>query len=133
MESILVAYDGSEPSKRALATAARLAKAFGARLSVVSVVPRRSGRFPIDPWDDGAVHAAELLEARELLRADGLEAELIEPVGDPAKMIEQVAEKGGYDTVVLGSRDLGSIGRFLQGSVSEHVATHASTTVLVAR
>lgn len=133
MEKILVAYDGTEPSKRALTAAATLSKAFGARLGVVSVVPRRPGRFPIDPWDDGKVHANELIEARDLLRADGLEAELFEPVGDPAVMIEQVAENGGYDTVVIGTRGLGAIGRMLQGSVSEHVATHASTTVVVAR
>jgi len=77
--------------------------------------------------------AAELLEARELLRADGREVELIEPEGDPAMMIEQIAEKGGYDTVVVGSRDPGSIGRMIAGSVSEHVATYAKTTVIVAR
>lgn len=133
MEKILIAYDGTEPSKRALATAAALGKAFGAPLGVISVVPRRPGRFPIDPWDDRTVHAGELLEARDLLRAQGLEAELIEPVGDPAEMIEQVAEKGGYDMVVVGARGLGAIGRFLQGSVSEHVATHAAATVVVAR
>jgi nucleotide-binding universal stress UspA family protein len=48
-------------------------------------------------------------------------------------MIEQVAEKGGYDTVVVGARGLGALGRILQGSVSEHVATHANATVIVAR
>ena len=133
MKKILVAYDGTEPSKRALTAAAVLGKAFGATLGVVSVVPRRPGRFTIDPWDDSQVHAEELLEARDLLRADGLEAELFEPVGDPAVMIEQVAEKGGYDTVVVGDRGLGAIGRLLQGSVSEHVATHAAATVVVAR
>ncbi len=133
MEKILVAYDGTEPSKRALAAAASLGKAFGAQLGVVSVVPRRPGRFPTDPWDNRKVHAAELVEARDLLRAEGLEAELIEPVGDPAVMIEHVAENGGYDTVVVGARGLGAIDRMLQGSVSAHVATHASTTVVVAR
>jgi nucleotide-binding universal stress UspA family protein len=133
MQKILIAYDGTEPSKRALATAAMLGKAFGAHLSVVSVVPQRPGRSPIDPWDDRQVHAEELLEARALLRAEGLDAELIEPVGDPAIMIEQVAERGGYDTVVVGARGSNALGRFIQGSVSEHVATHATTTVLVAR
>jgi len=133
MEKILIAYDGTEPSKRALMEAATLGKAFGAHLGVVSVVPFRPGRFPIDPWDDNKAHADELIEARDLLRAQGLEAELIEPMGDPAEMIEQVAEKGGYDTIVIGARGLGAIGRMLQGSVSEHVATHADATVVVAR
>jgi len=133
MEKLLVAYDGTEPAKRALATASRMAKALGATIGVVSVVPRRPGRFPIDPWDDTEVHAAELIEARELLRADGLEAELLEPSGDPATMIEEIAERDGYDMVIVGARELGDLGRFLQGSVSEHVATHAHTTVVVAR
>jgi nucleotide-binding universal stress UspA family protein len=35
--------------------------------------------------------------------------------------------------VVLGTRDLGAVSRFLQGSVSEHVATHAKATVVIAR
>ncbi len=133
MDKILVAYDGTEQSKRALHTAATLGKAFSATIGVVSVVPRHPGRSPVDPWDDGQVHADELIEARELLRAEGLEAELLEPMGDPALMIERMAERGGYDTVVVGTRDLSSIDRLLQGSVSEHVATHANATVVVAR
>ncbi len=32
--------------------------------------------------------------------------------------------------MVVGSRGLGAVSRFLQGSVSEHVATHADATVV---
>ncbi len=35
--------------------------------------------------------------------------------------------------VVVGSRHLGAVSRVLQGSVSEHVATHAPATVVIAR
>jgi nucleotide-binding universal stress UspA family protein len=48
-------------------------------------------------------------------------------------MIERIAETGNYDMIVVGSRGLGSFGRILQGSVSSHVAAHASATVVVAR
>jgi nucleotide-binding universal stress UspA family protein len=132
MKKILVAYDGQPPARRALEMAADLAKAFEATVSIVSVVPFHSGRAPIDPWDDGAVHARELTEAREVLRAEGIEPELLEPIGDPAKTIERIASEGGFDTIVVGSRRLGSLERVLQGSVSEHVATHAATTVVIA-
>lgn len=132
MKKILVAYDGQPPAKRALEMAVDLAKAFGASVSVVSVVPFHPGRAPIDPWDDGTVHARELTEARELLETEGIDAELLEPVGDPAKTIERIASEGGYDTIVVGSRQLGSLERVLQGSVSEHVATHADATVVIA-
>lgn len=133
MQKILLAYDGGDPARRALETASELARLTGASVAVVSVVPTHPGRFPVDPWDDTSVHAQELIEARRLLREKGIEAELIEPTGDPAPTIERVAEDGGYDTVVIGSRGLNAMGRILQGSVSEHVATHAKATVVIAR
>lgn len=132
MKKILMAYDGGDPARKALNTAIELAKKFDASMTVVSVVPVHPGRVPIDPWDDTTVHAQELLEAKKLLREAGIEAELLEPAGDPAKTIERIAMDGGYDTIVMGSRHLGAIERVLQGSVSEHVATHADATVVIA-
>ena len=133
MKNILVAYDGEAPAKRALDLAIDLAKRYEARISIVSVIPTHPGRSPVDPWDDRDVHARELLEARETLAANGIEAELIEPAGDPAKQIERIAEAGKFDTIVIGSRGLSTLGRILQGSVSEHVATNAAATVVIAR
>jgi nucleotide-binding universal stress UspA family protein len=133
MKKILVAYDGGQPAHRALELAADLAKRFGAEIGVVSVIPVHPGRSPVDPWDDRPVHTAELVEARTILAEQGIDAVLYEPAGDPATTIEAIAERGGYDTVVLGSRNLGAVARVMQGSVSEHVATHASATVVVAR
>jgi nucleotide-binding universal stress UspA family protein len=133
MKRILLAYDGGEPAKRALETAATLAKKFDGVVSVVSVVPFRTGRMPVDPWDDHDTHEHELQEARSLLALQGIHAELIEPIGVPAQTIERIARDGHYDTVVVGSRGLGAMSRFLQGSVSGHVATHADATVVVVR
>ena len=133
MQKILLAYDGGEPAKRALDQTVELARHFGASVGVISVVPVHPGRAPIDPWDDRTVHAEELLEARKLLREAGIEAELLEPGGDPAKTIEHMADERGYDTIVVGTRGLGTLARTLQGSVSEHVAANAHVTVVVAR
>jgi nucleotide-binding universal stress UspA family protein len=133
MKKILVAYDGSEAATKALDTAATLAHALGATVSVVSVVPVHGGRLGMDPWDDSEVHARELIEARRILREKGIEAQLLEPVGAPAPTIERIAREGEFDTIVIGSRGLNAIERILQGSVSEHVATHAEATVIVAR
>jgi nucleotide-binding universal stress UspA family protein len=132
MKRILVAYDGGEPARRALDTAISLAKRFDALISVVSVVPFHPGVTSFDPWDD-EVHVQALEEARGILALQGIEPELIEPIGDPARTIERIARDGGFDTVVVGSRGLGPISRFFQGSVSAHVATHAETTVVIAR
>ena len=96
-------------------------------------MPIHPGRAPIDPWDDRIVHAAELKEAKAILDDAGIGADYHEPVGEPARTIEQLVDDLGCDVVVLGSRGLGALSRFLQGSVSEHVATHANATVVIAR
>jgi nucleotide-binding universal stress UspA family protein len=133
MKRILLAYDGGEPAKRALATTAELAKKFEALVGVISVVPVYSARIGMDLWDDPEVHRNQLEEARSLLALQGIEAELIEPIGAPAETIERIARDGAFDTVVMGSRGLGAVSRLLQGSVSGHVATHADATVVVVR
>jgi len=131
MRRILLAYDGGEPARRALQTAADLALTLGASLSVVSVVPTGGGRAATGSPDDVAEHSRELQEAKRLLAERGIEAELLEPTGDPAPTIERIADEGEFDTIVLGSRGLGTIGRMLKGSISDHVVSHAHATVVV--
>jgi len=132
MKKILLAYDGGEPARRALETAAELARAFHASLSVVSVVPEGAGRRGGYQGDDTSTHARELQEAKRLLAEMGLEVELLEPSGDPAGRIEQLAGEGGFDTIVLGSGRCDRGNRARHGSVSRHVVAHATATVVVA-
>ncbi len=133
MKRIMIAYDGGEPAHHALEQGAELAQAFGSDLAVISVTPWRGGRFPTDPWDDAEAHAKALKSAGDWLTQRGLSAELLSPSGDPGQTIETIAQAGDFDTIVVGSRDLGPVGRFMQGSVSEHLATHAKATVVIAR
>jgi nucleotide-binding universal stress UspA family protein len=130
---ILVAYDGSEPARRALAVGAELAVGLGARIGLVSVAPQRLDRPPDDPWSEASAHAAELHEAKAFLAERGLEAETHEPIGDTGPMIVHVAEDFGYDTIVLGSRHLSALGQAFLGSVSVYVSHHADATVIIAR
>lgn len=133
MKKILLAYDGDEPAKRALEQTVELAQKFGASVGIISVVPRRPGETVSDPWDDPAVHAEELIEARRRFQEVGIDAELFEPDGDVATTIERVADEYGYDVIILGTHGLGAVSRAIHGSVSEHVAGHAHSTVIVAR
>jgi nucleotide-binding universal stress UspA family protein len=133
MKNILVAYDGGEPARRALETGIELAKQFGGSLAIVSVIPSHPGRVPIDPWDDKPVHDRQLDDARHIAASHGVVAEILEPSGDPATAIERVAESGKFDTIVVGSRGQGWLARVMQGSVSTHLATHSTATVIVAR
>ena len=130
MKNILVAYDGGAPAHRALEAGIELAQRFDASLAVVSVIPAHPGR---DPWDEVNAHDAQLREASVILARHGMVAEMIEPTGEPARAIERVAAMGRFDTIVVGSRGLDTISRFLKGSVSAHVATHTQATVVIAR
>lgn len=130
-KKILLAYDGSEQAKRALAFAAELAVMAKAKIGVVSVVPVHAGRIGIDPWDDQKVHSEELLEARRLITEVGITPQLHEPYGEVAEEIVRTATDGGYDHIVTGSRHLGLVERTLQGSVSGTVATRFPATVTI--
>ncbi|GEM_PF-3748299 len=130
MEKILVGYDGGERGRCALLLAGRLGRTFGARVDVVSVVPEgfgTGGRADVEP---AIVHARMLVEARDLLRAEGIDAGLIEPAGDPAATIARLAGEGGYDTLIVGA-DGPPDGE--GHGVAAHLAAHAATTVIVAR
>ncbi len=134
MSKILVAYDGSDAGQDALTTAARLAQATNAEVGVISVVPLvpMRGRETINPWDDHTVHEEQLAEAKALLEARGIQPELIQKTGHPAQLIEAVAERGGYDTIVLGRPSAGrGLARLFRGSVGWHVVEHARATVIV--
>jgi nucleotide-binding universal stress UspA family protein len=133
IERILVAYDGTQPAKRALGLAARLARAMNSTIGIVSVVPSHGGRIAGDPWDDEPTHRQELAEAEAMAQKLGVKAEVILRTGDVSHTIEREIEQGGFDTIVLGSRGLGLADRVLLGSVSQHVLTHTKATVIVTR
>jgi nucleotide-binding universal stress UspA family protein len=114
---ILVAYDGSEESFRALEQAADAAQHSSAELGVVTVMPL-AGDAPGEVF--------------HYLRDRDLVATLHAPAGDPATEIARVIDEGAYNTVYLGARD-GAARRTLAESVSRQVALTVSASVVIAR
>jgi nucleotide-binding universal stress UspA family protein len=53
--------------------------------------------------------------------------------GDPGEAIIDAAQAEGADMIIVGSHGRGAVGRFLIGSVSDHVVRNASCPVLVVR
>ena len=125
MKTIVVGYDGSDASERALIRAAELARFYEAKLIVTSVVPVLIASQPTgDP-------GPELRQASERVRELGLEAELVDAVGEPAEAIVEVAEVHQADLIVVGTREPSTVERLLGHSVSEGVQRRAHCDVLI--
>lgn len=125
MNTIVLAYNDTEGSNRALERAAELTGFYGATLVVTSVVPVLVGaeRAP-EPGQ-------ELEKAAERLRERGVEAELVEAVGEIGEAIVEVADSRKADLIVIGTRELSQVERMLGHSVSESVQRMARCDVLI--
>lgn len=136
MSKMLVGYDGSDSAKKALERAAEL-YGNGDPLGVISVAPivaggpRSGGPFPAG--DGPTEHRVALDEAKAFLTERGIKATAIEAIGDPGSAICEAAERDGYETIVVGSRNLKGMNRLLLGSVSDRVAHHAACDVLIVK
>lgn len=133
--TILIGYDETEVSRRALERAAELAHALHPRLVVTSVAPvitsAAARSIGTDPVETAADHRAELHQAHEYLESQGLTGEYVEAVGHEAESILEAAREHAADLIVLGARELSWVHRLLGQSVSDAVTHGARCDVLI--
>jgi nucleotide-binding universal stress UspA family protein len=101
---VLVAYDGSPASKRALDHAARLVGG-GGELAVVNVIAlTQSVSARLERVTDAQRHeqGRVLREARASLARRGIKAQIIRAVGDLTAEVLKAAETTNATTVVVG-------------------------------
>lgn len=145
MKTMILGYDGSAGSERALERAAELATALGATVVITTVVGTAVTdaaltapdvvAVPLSAVEQDAHERAErkrLLEhGRSYLADRGVAAEVAEPAGDAADEILAVAEAREADLIIVGTHEPGLLERLFRGGVSEAVARKASCDVLV--
>jgi len=71
--------------------------------------------------------------AVERLKGAGLTVSTVMKQEDARQSLISEAETWGADCIFIGARGMGAIERFLIGSVSSYVATHAPCSVEVVR
>jgi nucleotide-binding universal stress UspA family protein len=153
-KKILVALDKSEIGKSVFEEAVALAKAIDARLMLLHVLsPLEEGYpMPVYPGPDSVyptLHEEAIRsyarqwetyerEGMELLRnlaakatAAGATVEYTQNVGDPGRVICDLARTWNTDVIVMGRRGRSGLGELILGSVSNYVMHHASCSVLV--
>jgi len=130
---IVVGYDGSDHSKKALEIAVDLAKRYGAEIIVITVVDIASSTDPsvIKIAEDAAGQISS--EASEKLSKEGVEHSSIIRHGDPGVEIVKAAEENKADLIVVGSRGLSTLRRLILGSVSRKVINKSKIPVLVVK
>jgi len=139
ISKILVGYDGSKAGDKALEYAIGIAKSFNAKLYILHVI--EEGKIAIAPDSTMYPSLIETMEkqGRDLLnkalenaKNAGVYAEALLEVGtDAAETIINVANRLNVDIIIVGSRGLKGLTRFLLGSVSEKVVRYANKPVLV--
>jgi nucleotide-binding universal stress UspA family protein len=144
---ILHAYDGSEPSRRALDCAVAEARDTKGRITVLSVeefvldpsVPRNFGTLDdIADWEgDPAAGAppdvaAHLEQARELLAKEGLDGEFTWAAGEPGQTIAETARRIDADVIVIGEHHHGHLASFFGKNTDEEVQEQAGCEVILA-
>lgn len=126
---LLVAVDGSKQANKALECAIQLCKCYEAKMTLVNV--EESELSTLEPRVTKQVGEQILAEAAAKAGDASFDVRLA--FGSPAGTILRVAKQEDYDLIVLGSRGLSSVKRFLLGSVSADVSMHAQRSVLIVR
>ena len=143
---VLIAYDGSDQAKDAIAEAGRV---LGPGRSAVVLTVREpiesydfaglGGATTLDPATVSAMQEAAQNEAAAvaddgtaLARAAGFEAESRIEIGpSPWQEIVAVADQLDADVIAIGSRGRTGLKKVLLGSVASAVAQHSRRSVLI--
>lgn len=136
--TVLLAYDSSLEGARALREGALIARACGARVVLLSVVPNTAGLQMAEGVYGGCV-AQQLESYKDLLKraTAWLEARGFQPtariaIGEPAPMIGKVAREVEADLVVVGHHRTKFLARWWSGSTNAYLCDTVGCSVLIA-
>ena len=132
IQTIMVAYDGSPASERALYQAGKLARDFGAKLFIYQAVVQVAMTHPV------VVEANRADIAQAITKLDAL-AKTLEGVVSHAEVREassstgivEYADEISADLLVIGSHGKSGLARWMIGSETEGVLQEAHCPVLV--
>ena len=146
MKKIIIAYDGSIASKRAVEMALKSSDKDD-ELTLLTVIPAELAessftKMLLPTIDLSSVVKSGSFKERAVETLSKVVKEIENNVkkvniavesGDPADEILMSAKKYEADIIVLGYKGYGKEGRFLLGSVTDKVVRHAGVSVLVVR
>lgn len=137
-QSLLVPFDGSESSRKALVKACRLAKVDGAEVSVLYVIPRYEEMmdfFKTDSVKKSLFQQAEKIVdgAKGLAASSGVSIKAVVQEGHADDKIVEIADTMKHDLIVVGTHGWRGVNKALLGSTAERVIARTSCPILIAR
>ena len=146
MKKMLIAYDGSEASKKAIEMAMKCSDKDD-EVSLLTVVPAELAEssftkmlLPTIDLSDVVKSGTFIDKAKDSLAKIVKETDfnvnkidILVESGDPADEILMTAKKTNSNLIIVGYKGYGKEGRFLLGSVTDKVVRHASVSVMVVR
>jgi nucleotide-binding universal stress UspA family protein len=141
---VLVAYDGSNLSKKALEKAISLVQESHDPLVTPKLIVMHVLQVPVYSYAASAApyyfNNASIMEKDNAildqvkrLVPSTLQVNYVTNRGQPAHAILEYAEEEGCDLIVMGSRGLGAIREFFLGSVSHNVVQNSKIPVLIVK
>lgn len=136
--TIIVAYDGSDLSKKALSKAIGIAQSCSSRLEVVHSLHNRAAMFgeliftPSEDYEKEYLNRTQALVDKlntELSAIPNARATLL--IGNPASTILNYAREISADLIIVGSKGQSETKELFLGSVSHNIVQHADIPVLI--
>jgi nucleotide-binding universal stress UspA family protein len=132
---LLVGYDGSPQSEKAVDIAFSLAECLDATVLIFAIArpPEPATSVELEAMlDDAKEHFEEgFKKIMERARGHDIDVQTAMAVGHPAEQIIHRAEVDGIDLIILGRRGRSMISRMMLGSVSERALRYAHCPVMV--
>ena len=141
IHKIMVTLDGSEFAERALPIAEAICRVTGATMILVSVIPVKGlqrvlpkTRSADDGGTTGQMEKETYLSAvAGRMKTAGLKADYFVAVGGVAEAINTLMHETDADMLIISTRGLSGMGRFLMGSTADAVVQLTTRPVLLIR
>jgi nucleotide-binding universal stress UspA family protein len=146
MKKLLVAYDGSDASKKAIETVLKCSNKQD-EITLLTVLPAELAESSFTKMLLPTIDLSSIIKSGSFkekameslnkvskqIETDVSKVNTMVESGDPADEILITAKKIDADIIIIGYKGYGKEGRFLLGSVTDKVVRHASMSVLVVR
>ncbi len=138
MNKILVGFDGSASSKKALEHAKSLSAKLQASVTLLTVVRLPDFSSSMDEVDEAMEEAEKKVvpmhkEIAESAQKEGIKIQTVIIHGHPVEKIINYAQENGFDLIVIGTRGLGGFKKLVIGSVAQKVVTYSKVPVMVVK